>query len=152
MIWWPRKTNETNHFKVKTWGEFGLTILKVKKIHYKRIEIFTIRFNPKSIAILCSNLLTRPRANSESTNSFSPWTYCNISTYTCDFEIPLKVFRLSSIMICSSNFYNIGSWDSTRNIVCVEDCREVWVQNPRFTIGGIRCTLFSLKTPSRVSL
>ena len=28
-------------FKVKTWGEFDLTILKVNQIHYKRIEVFT---------------------------------------------------------------------------------------------------------------
>ena len=40
-IWWPRKTNETNRFKVKTWGGFNLTILKVNQIHYKRIEVFT---------------------------------------------------------------------------------------------------------------
>ena len=37
-----------NRLKVKTWGGFDLTILKVKKqIHYKRIEVFTIRFYPK---------------------------------------------------------------------------------------------------------
>ena len=47
-----------NYFKVKTWGGFDLTILKVKQIHYKRIEVFTIRFNLKSIATSCSNLLT----------------------------------------------------------------------------------------------
>ena len=28
-------------FKVKTWGEFDLVILKVNQIHYKRIEVFT---------------------------------------------------------------------------------------------------------------
>ena len=28
-------------FKVKTWGEFDLTILKVNQIHYKRIKVFT---------------------------------------------------------------------------------------------------------------
>ena len=39
-----------NNFKVKTWGGFDLTILKIKQIHYKRIEVFTIKFNPKSIA------------------------------------------------------------------------------------------------------
>ena len=31
MIWLLRKTNETNHFKVKTWGGFNLTILKVNE-------------------------------------------------------------------------------------------------------------------------
>ena len=90
MIWWPKKTNEMNHFKAKTWRGFNLTILKVKQIHYKRIEVFTIRFNPKSIATSSSNLLTRPWASSESTNSFSSWIYTNISHLACDFEIPLK--------------------------------------------------------------
>ena len=35
------KTNETNSFKVKTWGGFDISIFKVKQIHYKKIEIFT---------------------------------------------------------------------------------------------------------------
>ena len=81
------KTNETNRFKVKTWGGFDLAILKVMQIHYKRIKVFTIKFNPKSIAISSSNLLTRPHANSESTDSFSPWIYSNTSRLACDFEI-----------------------------------------------------------------
>ena len=98
------KTNETNHLKVKTWEGFDLAILKVKQIHYKRIEIFIIIFNPKSIATLSSNLLTRPRARFESTNSFSSWTYCNTSTHACDFEIPFKDFKsLSLVDLCSSN-------------------------------------------------
>ena len=79
-----------NHLKVKTWKGFDLTILKVKQLHYKRIEVFTIRFNPKSIATSSSNLLTRPRTSSESTNSFSSRIYTNTSNLTCDFEIPLK--------------------------------------------------------------
>ena len=85
-----QETNETNCLKVKTWGRFDLTIIKVKQVHYKRIEVFTIKFNPKSIATSSSNLLTWPRANFESTDSFSSWTYCNTSAYTCDFEIPFK--------------------------------------------------------------
>ena len=28
-------------FKVKTWGGFNLTMLKVNQIYYKRIEVFT---------------------------------------------------------------------------------------------------------------
>ena len=52
-----QKTDKTNRFKVKTWREFDIAILKVNQIHYKRIEVFTIRFNPKSIATSCSNLL-----------------------------------------------------------------------------------------------
>ena len=39
-----QETDETNRFKVKTWRGFGIAILKVKQIHYKRIEVFTIRF------------------------------------------------------------------------------------------------------------
>ena len=75
---------------LKIWRGFDLEILKVKQIHYKRIEVFTIRFNPKSIATSCSNLLTRPRTSFESMNSFSSWIYYNTSTHACDFEIPLK--------------------------------------------------------------
>ena len=69
-IWWLRKTDETHCFKEKTWEWFNLIILKVKQIYYKRIQVFTIRFNPKSIATSCSNLLTQPRASSKSTLLF----------------------------------------------------------------------------------
>ena len=57
-MWWPRKTDEMNCFKVKIWSGSDLAILKVKQTYYKRIEIFTIRFNPKSIATFSNNLLT----------------------------------------------------------------------------------------------
>jgi len=40
-IWWPRKTNEMNRFKVKAWRGFNLAILKINQIHYKRIKVFT---------------------------------------------------------------------------------------------------------------
>ena len=93
-----------NCFKVKIQGGFNLTMLKVKYIHYKRIEVFTIRFNPKSIATASSNLLTRSRANTESTDPFCSWTYYNTSTHACDFEISLKGFRSASLVdLCSSN-------------------------------------------------
>ena len=52
------KTDKINCLKVKTWGGFDLAILKIKQIHYKRIKIFTIRFNPKFIATSSNNLLT----------------------------------------------------------------------------------------------
>ena len=71
----------------------------VKQIHYKIIKVFTIKFNPKSIATSSSNLLTRPHANFISTNSFSSWTYCNTSTHTFDFEIPLKVSNHLQLLI-----------------------------------------------------
>ena len=93
-----------NRFKVKIRGEFDLAILKVKQIHYKRIEVFTIRFNPKSITTSGNNLLTQPRASFESTDSFSFWTYCNTSTCACDFKIALKDFRSPLLIdLCSSN-------------------------------------------------
>ena len=33
-------TQETK--SVKTWGEFNLAILKINRIHYERIEVYTI--------------------------------------------------------------------------------------------------------------
>ena len=129
-IWWSRKTNETNSFKVKTWGGFDLVILKVKQIHYKRIEVFTIRFNPKSIATSSSNLLTRPHASFESTNSFSSWTYCNTSTHSCNFEIPLKGFRSPSIFDLVVVTSTLPDLEFLQEILLVEDFRELWVQKP----------------------
>ena len=58
-----------NRFKVKI-ERIDLVIFKVKQIHYKRIEVFIIKFNPKSIATFSSNLLSQPRASFESTDSF----------------------------------------------------------------------------------
>ena len=114
MIWWPRKTNETNRLKVKTWGGFNLAILKVKQIYYKIIEVFTIRFSPKSIATSSSKLLARPRSSFKSTNSFFSWTYCNTSTHTYDFEIPLKGFRSPlavDLVAATSNLPVLMVWE-----------------------------------------
>ena len=107
-IWWFRKIYEINCFKIKIWGGFDLTILKLKQIYYKRIEIFTIIFNHKSIATSCSNLLTRSCANSKFTDSFFHSIYNNISTYTCDFEIPHKGFKSSSVvdLVVATRFYH----------------------------------------------
>ena len=85
-----QENNETNYLKVKTWEGFDLTILKVKQIHDKKIEVLTIKFNPKSIANSCSNLLTQSHASFKFTESFSTWIYSNTGTFTCDFEISLK--------------------------------------------------------------
>ena len=120
-IWWPRKTNKMNCFKIKTWGWFDLTILKVKQIHYKRIEIFTIKLNPKSIATFSSNLLTWPHASSKSMDSFSHWIYCNTSTHACDFEISFKGFRLPLVfdLVATTRFYHCMIVDFTPVDACV---------------------------------
>ena len=44
-IWLPKKTNETNSFKVKNQWEFNLTYPQGKQIHYDRMEVFN-RFSP----------------------------------------------------------------------------------------------------------
>ena len=130
MIWWPRKIDETNHFKVKTRGWFVLTILKIKQIHYKRIKVFTINFNPKSIATSSNNLLTQPCASSESMDSFSSWIYCNTSTHACDFEIPLKGFRSPSVVDLITTTTTTLALEILQGILSVEDFREFWVQKP----------------------
>ena len=83
------KTNETNCLKVKTWGDFDLTILKVKEIHYKRIEVFT--------KYLTLNLLLPPVVTycHDHVQVLNPWTPSlldlqNTNSYVCDFDIPLK--------------------------------------------------------------
>ena len=40
-----RKTNEINRFKVKIWGGFDLTILKVKQIYYDKMKYYN-KFKP----------------------------------------------------------------------------------------------------------
>ena len=99
-----QETNETNCLKVKTEGRFDLTIIKVKQVHYKRIEIFTIKFNPKSIATSSSNLLTRPRASSESTN-YSLLDLQHTSSHAYDFEILLKGFKSPLVDLAATRFH-----------------------------------------------
>ena len=115
---------------VKTWGGFDLAIFKVKQIHYKRIEAFTIRFDPKSISTSNNNLLTQPRVSSESTDSFSFWIYNNTSTHTCDFEIPLKSFRSPSIVDLVAATSTTPDLAFLQRILLVKDLRELWVQKP----------------------
>ena len=119
-----------NHFKVKTWGGFNLVIPEVKKIHSKRIEVFTIRLSPKSIATSNSNLLTRPHTSFEFTNPFSSWIYSNTSTHACDFEIPLKGFRSPSVVDLITTTTTTLALEILQGILSVEDFREFWVQKP----------------------
>ena len=76
---------------------------------------------------------------------------CNTSTHTCDKKHKLSClwlqdhlwrFRLSVALMTreGSNFYNTGSWDSSRNNTDRRYERSFWVQNPRYKEG----TLFSL--------
>ena len=77
---------------------------------------------------------------------------CNTSTHTCDKKQKLSClwlqeglwrFRLSVALMTreGSNFYNTGSWDSSRNNTDRRYERSFWVQNPRYKEG----TLFSLR-------
>ena len=54
-------------------------------------------FNPKSIATSSSNLLTLPRASSESTNSFS-WI-CRIQTPTLNLIVFIKNLTLNLLLL-----------------------------------------------------
>ena len=65
MIWWLKKTNETNCFKVKAWGGSGLDILKVNQFHYKRIEIFT---KDLTINLMLSPVVTYRHGHVQSSN------------------------------------------------------------------------------------
>ena len=115
-----------NSFKVISWRGFDLPILKVKQIHYKRIEVFTIIFNPKSIATLCSNLLTQPYASFESTNSFSPWIYYNTSTHACDFEIPFKGFSNTNSLVCDSKT-TLKGLDHWHFLILLQQLQIYWI-------------------------
>ena len=116
-IWSSRKTNETNRLKVKTWGGFDLTIFKVNK-STKRNWSFYERFNPKSIATFNSNLLTRLRANFESTDS-SLLDLQHTSSHAYDFEIPLKGFRSPLVDLATTKFHQHLIVD----LVPVDACR-----------------------------
>ena len=71
MIWSPKKQIKP----VKTWKGFNLAILKITWIHYlERIEVHKIRLTSPHARLLIAthqwNLLTRPRASFETTDSF----------------------------------------------------------------------------------
>ena len=57
---------------IKTWGEFNLTILKVNLNTLLKNQSFTITTQTTNILLLPTsrNLLTRPRASSETIDSF----------------------------------------------------------------------------------
>ena len=89
MIWRSKKTNETNSFKVKTWGGFDLAILKVKQIHYRESKFLQSNLTP--------NLLLPPvlaywhdHVQAPNPRASSLLDLLCINTHVCDFEIPLK--------------------------------------------------------------
>ena len=91
-------TQETK--PVKTWGGFNLAILKVKSKSTRKNQSFTIATQTNNILLLLTsrNLLTRPHASSETTDSFFLWPLQNTNTLVCDFEIPLKGLATQTLL------------------------------------------------------
>ena len=100
-------------------------------------------------------------APSSRTTSFL--SLCNTSTHTCDKKHKLSYlwlqdhpwrFRSSTPLMTreGSNFYNTGSWDSSKNNIGSRHQRAFWVQNPRYKRGTLISLWKALKTLPRVSL
>ena len=91
---------------VKTWGGFNLAILKVKsKSTRKNQSSYNKTYKlPRSTSYYYPlvDLLTRPRASSESTDSFFLWPLQNTNTHVCDFEIPLKGLATQTLLFVTS--------------------------------------------------
>ena len=100
-MWSPRKTNETNCLKVKTWGGFDLIILKVKEIHYKRIEVFTKYL---TLNILLHPVVTYWHNHVQASNLRTPslLDLQNTNSYVCDFDIPLKSLVTQTLQFVTS--------------------------------------------------
>ena len=132
MIWWPRKTNETNRFKVKTWRGFNLTILKVNQIHYQRIKVFTIKFNSKSIATSSSNLransdhMQTPNSQTPSLLGFTPTKAALLVTLRSHSKVSDHL-HLLILYVATSTTLDL---EILQGILPIEDFREVWVQKP----------------------
>ena len=75
----------------------------------------------------------------------------NTSSHAYDFEIPLKGFRSPSVFDLVATTFTTPNLEFLQRILPIEDLRELWVQNPRSTIIGTRCTLLSLKPPLRLA-
>ena len=89
-IWSSRKTNEMNWLKIKTWGGFDLTILKVNKSTNRNWSFYE-RFNPNDF-------------EHESTDS-SLLDLQHTSSHAYDFEIPLKGFRSPLVDLATTKFH-----------------------------------------------
>ena len=80
QIWSLRKTNAMNSFKVKTWEEFDLVILKANKSTNREV---------KFLQKIDSSLLDLQHT----------------SSHAYDFEIPLKDFRSPLIDLAATRFH-----------------------------------------------
>ena len=89
--------------------------------------------------------------SSKSTES-SILNLLNTNTYICDFEILVKGFKSSAVvdLVCS-NFYNIGSYISSRNIAGRRFERALGTKTLNLQLEA-QDALFSLKTTVTVSL
>ena len=88
-IWWPKKTNETNSFKVKTWEGFDLAILKVKQIHYRELKFLQ---SDLTLNLLLPLVVTYWYDHVQALNPRTPslLDLQNTNSHICDFEISLK--------------------------------------------------------------
>ena len=130
MIWSLMKTNETNHFKVKTWRGFDLTIFKVNKIHYKRIEIFTkdltLNLLLPHVVIYWHDYEQAPNLQTPSLLGFTPTQATLLVTLRSHSKVSdylyLLIFVVATFTTLDLKFLE--------KILPVEDFREVWVQKP----------------------
>ena len=66
----------------------------------------------------------------KSTDSLSSWIYSNTSRLAYDFKIPLKGFRLLSLVDLVVATSTTSNLEILQEILPIEDFREVWVQKP----------------------
>ena len=129
VIWWPRKTNETNRFKVKTWRGFNLAILKENNftiiewkialdLEFKSNVYIYIRLLPHV------KLINMTMCSSDSTDS-SILDLLNTNSRAYDFKILLKGFRLPLVVDVVATTSTVMDLEFFQRILPVEDLREL---------------------------
>ena len=113
MITWENQWNRP--FQSKNLKRIWPSYSQGKKIHYDRMKDFTIDLTLNLLLPLIVLAHTTTGSSESTDSSILNLLYTN--THVCDFEISLKGFKSPIVvnLICN-NFYNTGSWVSSKNI------------------------------------
>ena len=106
-IWWLKKINETNSCKIKIWGEFNLTIIKIKQISFRKSKFLQLDL---TLNLLLSPVVTYKHDYVQTLNLRTSFLLDlhHTSIHACDFEIPFKGFR--SRLVDLYNNYSTSTW------------------------------------------
>ena len=130
-IWWLRKTDEMNHFKVKIWRGFNLTIFKVNTSTIRELKFLQ---SDLTLNLLLPPVVTYWYDHVQALNAQTPllgFIATQVSLLVT-LRFHSKVLDYLYLLIFVAATSTTPDLEILQGIFLIEDFREFWVQKPYF--------------------